>query len=189
MSSKHRFKKKRRVILEKCEEAIRLTSGIDFASFAHDVVENDKVLDYCNLKSTRQYEIKSTLKESVDKIFKQYKVENKSDCVDCLRYVERALLQSQPQQQSIIYNDTVIQDQLTKLSLPSRNQLVRLLSHSEETLNEDVLNIFPSLRAKSEHLLNTGRRKTRCDKMDVTFISDFMHAYCRYLQSVLCIEL
>lgn len=172
-------KKLKRKKCEKVTSTQDLThSGIDFASFVYDVVENDTVIDYSEMKPSRQYVIKGILKDSVDKIFRKYKIDNKSDCVDCLRYVEKSLLQSEPLAQPI-NSDEIIQDQLSKLSLPSRNQLVRLLTHSEESLNEDVLNLFPSLRAKSEHLLISGIRKERVDKIDLKFISDFMHAYCR----------
>ena len=91
----------------------------------------------------------------------------------------------QQQAQEDIFNE-----QLKSLSLVERNQLYRLLTHEKPqgdddggywSLNEDMLGLFPFLRKRSSVLLNNMRdgRKTREDKIDLQFISDFMHNYCR----------
>ena len=121
--------------------------------------------------------IKKELSRLVDLFFREYKIQDESDCVDCLRYVEKSLLESQPDK--VISHDDVIDEQMATLPLRERKQLVRLLTHSCGELNNDALAIFPSIRIQSEHLLGASERKTRSNKIDLQFISDFMHGYCR----------
>lgn len=74
------------------------------------------------------------------------------------------------------------------LSLQDRYMLYRLLTHKPPkneddvaVINEDMIKFFPFLRKKSEHVLflDDNGRKERSDKIDMQFISDYMHDYCR----------
>lgn len=155
----------------------KTNSGIDFDSFSHVITEGKGRAEYSSLNKSRKYFVKNDIKNNIDMLFWKHKVDNVQDCLDCLRFVEKSLLQSKPVQD--LDSDTLIQSVMTKLKLSERNLLVKLLTHTNEDLNEDILKLFPSLRAKSEHLLGAGKRKTRSDKIDLSFISDFMHGYCR----------
>jgi hypothetical protein len=75
----------------------------------------------------------------------------------------------------------VVQDQFNSLSQPQKRSLLSNLTHKDGELNVDVLECLPFLRNRSEKLLANPYRKEREDKIDVSFISDFMHEYCRYV--------
>jgi hypothetical protein len=141
------------------------------------VLQNEVTLDYSMLKKSRKYEIKNDFKDALDMLFRQYKMENEADCVDCLRYVEKYLLNSQPGE--VPSQDEVMEKQMSALTLPQRNELIRLLTHQRDQVNTEMIALFPSLRKRSERLLKSVDRKPRSDKIDLKFISDFMHGHCR----------
>ena len=157
--------------------AKKLKSGIDFDSIAHQVFVDKSRVPYSSLKSSRQYALKKEMASSIELLFRKYKVDESEDGIDCLRYVEKMLYQSCPNE--IVSHDSVIAEQMKTLTLPKRKELVRHLTHDGERLNEEVLALFPSLRTQSEHLLGANSRKERADKIDLSFKSDFMHNYCR----------
>ena len=45
--------------------------------------------------------------------------------------------------------------------------------------NDDVLAELPTLRKRSEELFQQSERKEREDKIDLQFVSDYMHNHCR----------
>lgn len=156
----------------------RSSSGLDFQEMSSEIIADDRK-EYSQLKRARQYVIKSDVKCAIDKLFRQFKVYDTSDCVDCLRYAEKTLLDSQPDAPPPAADD-FIQDHLTTLTLPQRNTLIRLLTHSADGQQVDnALRLFPSIRERSTQLAQTIGRKTRSDKTDLQFISDFMHDICR----------
>lgn len=164
-------------------------SGIDFDSCLHTIT-SDSRMEYCNLKMTRQYIIKTAIKDVVKMLFHKYKIEDDSDCKDVLRYLENQLCGPRAQEVLTANNDALISRVLDPLTLPQRNELIRLLTHSGDELNAEVLAVYPTLRARSETLLATNRkRKTRSDKIDLQFISDFMHEHCRYDPMLICMLL
>lgn len=157
-------------------------SRLDFDSIAHIITSSDSSgKSFSEMGQTRQYAIKNEIKNEVDKLFLKYKVNSDSACLQCLKFIERNH-HTQAVGEPKVQNDAVIARLLSKMKLSDRNQLIRLLTHDDEELNEEILEIFPSLRARSETLLETGQRKERRDKIDLQFISDFMHAQCRYVQ-------
>lgn len=158
------------------------SSGIDFDSIAQEVLVNKTRVPYSKLKPSRQYEVKKEIAYSIELIFRKYKVDESKDGIDCLRYVEKSLYESHPGQ--VVSHDTVVAKQMSILTLPKRKELIRHLTHHGDALNEEALAIFPSLRPQSEHLLAATARKKRADKIDLQFISDFMHNYCRYVINV-----
>ena len=45
--------------------------------------------------------------------------------------------------------------------------------------NDNVLAELPTLRKRSEELFQQSERKEREDKIDLQFVSDYMHDHCR----------
>lgn len=173
------------------EKAQRSHSGIDFESCAQTILTSDgrKKLEYSQLKATSKYAIKNAFMDDVDTLLHKYTIGEDSDRIEVLRYVEKHLVKTSGTQTTTAQqnNDALITSVLNKLKLPERNQLIRLLTHSDNELNTDVLAVYPALRARSEILLRAGKRKARSDKIDLQFISDFMHRHCRY-ESVLYVD-
>lgn len=154
---------------------------VDFDSCANMVITADDVVgkSFSDCGQTKQYAIKNEINNEVHKLFQKFNVDSNAAISECLKFIAKN------HQQAITArttknSDDVITRVLSGLSLADRNQLIRLLTHSSNHLNAEVLEIYPSLRARSETLLAAGRRKERCDKVDLQFISDFMHDYCRY---------
>jgi hypothetical protein len=73
-----------------------------------------------------------------------------------------------------------IQICLSEKSLKERNDLTVLLTHSNGELNVPMLDIFPTLRSRSMLLLASSGRKEREDKIDLSFVNEFMHGHCRF---------
>ena len=56
------------------------------------------------------------------------------------------------------------------------DRILHLTKNGE--LNNEILLAYPDIRPRSQLLLG-AERKMRKDKIDLQFISDFMHDYCR----------
>ena len=158
----------------------RSDSRLDFDSCAHVITAADNSgKSFSEMGQTTQYAIKKKIKREVDMLFVKYMIDRDADCLDCLKFIANHH-QSHSTRDRNVKNDTVINKVLSKLKLSDRDKLVRLLTHNGEEINNEVLEIHPSLRHRSEILLKAGARKTRRDKIDLQFISDFMHSACRY---------
>lgn len=72
-----------------------------------------------------------------------------------------------------------IEDQYKSLTQAQKRTLIPLLTHRDGAVNEGVLQCLPFLADRSRNLLQNPDRKVRDDKIDLTFISDFMHDHCR----------
>ena len=72
-----------------------------------------------------------------------------------------------------------IKNQYDKLAQSEKRTLISLLTHRDGMLNQSVLDALPFLRQRSEELLQNPVRKVRSDKIDLDFISEFMHEHCR----------
>lgn len=138
---------------------------------------------YSETSRSTQFATKERFRHDVLDLFQKYKVDTAQDQLDFVKSMENDLnfLRKRKRQTQ---QDSIIEDQLQILSLPQRNDLVTLLTHKpadgdDKCLNEDILELFPSLRQKSEHLLRQGARKTREDKIDLGFVDEFMHDHCR----------
>lgn len=169
---------------------------------------SSKVL-FCQLEKrfkdkskARRYELITEIKDELfTKMFQTLRMDE-NDAQHCLDYVTRSLGIVGKERRDQQSQESIFNKQLESLSLLERNQLYRLLTHEkslrhddnnndgdeegaedeeEWTLNEDMLGIFPFLRKRSLVILNNFRdgRKVRDDKIDLQFISDFMHNYCR----------
>ncbi len=124
-------------------------------------------------RSTK-YAIFRTIKKTIYELFEANGMRHLSDCHDFLNYFEKNLADSSGRGNL----DTAISNQIESLTLPETNQFISLLSHQNGELNEDILLAYPVIRTRSTLLLG-AERKMRKDKIDLQFISDFMHDYCR----------
>ena len=74
-----------------------------------------------------------------------------------------------------------IERQYNTLQQSEKRQLIKLLTHKEGDLNNDVIACLPFLKKRSIKLLAKPERQERTDKIDLAFISQFMHDHCRYV--------
>ena len=173
------------------------TTDTDFASF-RNVLYSKLEPKFRNRSKAGRYQLFGEIKEELfSKIFLTLRMDD-CDAKDFLNYAMRDLdntdVGNERKQQQV--QEDIFNSQLKSLSLVERNQLYRLLTHEKPqqegadgeeaidwTLNEDMLGLFPFLRKRSSMLLNYFRdgRKSREDKIDLQFISDFMHNYCRFV--------
>ena len=167
-------------------------SKVTFSSFAKEVLvseDSSKKLQFGELSKTRQYALKQEMKKMLNSMFDKNRMDDEWR-LEFLQYMEKDVLCGRVA--SSQENCLVMKKQLDHMSLQDRNTLIRLLTHKEQAvdenyceennvtvINEDMLDIFPSLRNRSRLLAKTVQRKTRDDKIDLEFISDFMHKYCR----------
>ena len=142
-------------------------------SFEHK--EDKTIKPFNDLKRSRQYKIKKRLKDQLLEAFEKYSMDD-DKCIEFLEYTKKHFTKTRNAK-----SNSVIEDQLSALDVPNRQVLVRLLTHREDAINEDILDIFPALRAKSLLYMEIKERKSREDMIDLQFVSDFMHDYCRYL--------
>lgn len=124
---------------------------------------------------SRQNKVKAGMKNQLFDLFSQHQF-NASDAVNFLHDVEKDL-DYEPEE--LCDFRKVVEEQWCQLSQPDKRSLISTLTHKGGELNNDMLKCLPSLRSRSEKLLANPDRKERNDKIDVTFISDFMHDYCR----------
>jgi hypothetical protein len=121
-----------------------------------------------------KYLIFRTIKKTIYQLFEANGMRHLEDCLDFLNYLEKDLKVSSGRATL----DTAISNQMVSLTLPETNQFISLLSHQNGELNEEILLAYPVIRTRSSLLLG-AERKMRKDKIDLQFISDFMHDYCR----------
>ena len=110
------------------------------------------------------------------------------DQLEFLQYMEYSVTGKKNKKRHVDITpfDSTVEFQLKSLPLTERNELIRLLTHKpgeeddDDVINEEMLTLLPSLQNRSMILLEKNARKQRADKIDLKFISDFMHDYCRY---------
>ena len=142
---------------------------------------------YAETHTGHQYKIKADLKRKLFEMFTGQGM-NRKHSLDFLRYVEHDLRTEEPQ--DVVNCRRAVEEQYNTLSQPQKRTLTTLLTHKmtegvddeiNTVLNEEVLSVLPFLRRRSVRLrANSGMRKIRQDKIDLEFISDFMHNHCRY---------
>lgn len=151
-------------------------------SISNKVVVHQSSATYAKAGRSTQFSMKEKFRHAVYDLLERYGVDTEKDRLDFIQSVENDILFQH--KRKLEDQQSTIKDQLDVLSLPQRNDLIKLLTHTPDgettCLNENMLAIFPTLRKKSIHLLNQGGRKTREDKIDLEFVSDFMHDHCRY---------
>ena len=137
------------------------------------------------LGKTQKYQLMKELKNDLHDLFSQKGFQDVPDCVEFLNYMKNSLPQQRKSPSESATAEGVVGAQLKSLPLADRNSLITLLTHQttsedeEPQLSESVLECYPSLRKRSGELLEQKARKIRSDKIDLQFISDFMHNYCR----------
>ena len=124
-----------------------------------------------------QNKVKAEMKQQVFDMFSRNQFDAE-DAVDFLHGVEKEL-DHVPNE--IADFREVVQDQYQSLSQTKKRSLVSNLTHKDGELNVEMLECLPFLRNRSVKLLANPDRKEREDKIDLSFISDFMHEYCRYV--------
>jgi hypothetical protein len=76
----------------------------------------------------------------------------------------------------------VVEAQYKSLDQPKKRALISHLTHSSEgALNYSILQYLPFLKERSEIMIEYPMRKEKSDKIDLSFITEFMHDYCRYV--------
>ena len=143
-------------------------------------------------KSTR-YAMFQSIRDDLRITFSDNRMSDE-DQLDFFKYMENSIKGDRHMTSFVDVStfDFMVNAQLQALPLVDRNELIRLLTHrpaiTEEKdvkSNDDILTLLPSLQKRSTALLKNNVRKQRADKVDLTFISDFMHDYCRYCRFVL----
>ena len=69
-----------------------------------------------------------------------------------------------------------------------KRSFIKLLTHKDGEINEDIVSALPFLAIRSKSLLEQPVRKVRSDKIDLDFISEFVHNYCRYVDTSTIID-
>ena len=139
------------------------------------VAEANPAKPFADKGTKRKYQVLNDMRSEFLALCRKHYMTDVQDVLHFLKYVEAYITDDKNRMVA-----STIEDQLKTLRLPDRNHLIRLLTHVDDRLNHDMLCLFPSLQARSTLLLGITERKVREDKIDVEFISEFMHNYCRY---------
>lgn len=153
---------------------------------------------YHKYSKKHQQKLKNDICDELGNVFTAHGVHHKKDILNIIKSFETNHVGANndigdPRALHPAELEKAFEKQLTTLSLKERYALIRRLTHITNNntddddaddatmLNEDMLMIFPFLRTRSEHILNVDRvgRKIRNDKLNLEFISDFMHDHCR----------
>ena len=130
---------------------------------------------------SRQYSIKNELREHLMEVCGRDEKMTDNEILDFLNYAKRQVTGQARQVLVKQQQQLAIEAALKDRSLQQRKELIRLMTHTASGhLNNNMLEIFPTLRERSVELLTAADRKERVDKIDTTFIVDYMHANCRY---------
>jgi hypothetical protein len=148
----------------------------DWGAHADEVIANNVKVPFASKDPEYQKKIQRQMRQQLFDTFSDNSMHNTVDCLAFLKSCEAQLGVPAAGQD----REEVMSTQLKTLSLPNRNRMISLLTHNSGKINTDMLEIFPGLEARSRELLQQSDRKERCDKIDLMFVSDFMHDYCRY---------
>ena len=134
--------------------------------------------------------IRAAISNDLSDVFTKYGVLFRDDMQEILSYFTKQEGIDVPEVPPQL--EEAIRKQLKTLPLPKRYEFHRLLTHCtlttgdedgavQKVVNEDILKLLPTLRERSEHILEVDRngRKERNDKLDLDFINEYMHDYCR----------
>lgn len=155
-------------------------AGLESASSAPVSLRKRKFSD---LSDRYKRVVMAKVKQDIMNLFDSSRIYLASDMSRILKSSLRSIVGSSNDNKSITSArlEEVIGGQLKSLDLESRNKLIQLLTHTADQLsvNHDVLELLPCLIKRSTELLQRDNRKVREDKIDVKFVSDFMHSICR----------
>ena len=129
--------------------------------------------------TSNQYKALSAMMRKLFDMFDEYCLE-RDDALAFLQVAQQEL-GHEPEEATNFRN--VVQEQYSSLTQKEKRTLIPLLTHTNNgaTVNESVLQCLPFLEDRSRYLLANPERKVRDDKIDLKFISDFMHDHCRYI--------
>jgi hypothetical protein len=127
-----------------------------------------------------RYKKAASLKQAVFDLF----CENDMTSADALSFVHSLEKELGYTPKGTIDLAAAIEQQYNAMNQSEKRSLIKLLSHDNGggggRLNDEVLECLPFMRKRSDKYLQQPERKERSDKIDLSFISDFMHDYCRY---------
>lgn len=148
-------------------------------------VNKRQKVDFSSKSKDYQRKIRATIGREVMDIFMKHNVSVVDDMMEIWNVVAKDFIGYDVESSSF---EDAFAAQEKEYSLQERYTLYRLLTHSppkaadeSASLNEDILKYLPFLRRKSQHILEVDAkgRQERCDKIDLEFIDDYMHDYCR----------
>ena len=122
-----------------------------------------------------QNKLKLRMKSELNALFKTNNLKP-ADIVTFLRDYEKDICFEERESRTC---REAIHDQFNQLSQGQKRVLIPLLTHRDGRVNADVTAALPFLSRRSEELLENPVRKERADKINLDFISEFMHEHCR----------
>ena len=138
------------------------------------------ITPFRELSDTYKLQLKRKITNSVFELFDKHIITHPDDMRDIMKLVEQDVGVENTTSLAI---EEAVEKQRKHLTLHQRNDLCRLLTHNADGKPDiDILGVFPMLKERSHQLAATdaaGGRKERCDKIDLQFIEDYMHDYCR----------
>lgn len=132
---------------------------------------------YVEKSSRQKYRIKAEMKASIFKLLNKHEV-NSSASLEFLHELISELSKNKREEELDLCNE--IKTQYESLNQPGKRTMIKSLTHINGEINEAIVRHLPFLKARSLKLHNQPARKTRSDKINLSFISDFMHDHCRY---------
>lgn len=150
---------------------------MNFDEVMNLVVRDRTQLPFSEKGESAQRKIRSKIRTVVSDAFTQYAMHDKQDIQCMLDYIKK----DYGELDDVVNIQKAVLTQLKGLPLADKNNLIRLLTHNENGLNNDILTLLPDLRKRSNMLLEKTTRATRADQIPLQFINEFMHDYCRYV--------
>ena len=143
--------------------------------------------DFRNLSDKYKQQVRSKICMEVFDIFIKYNMHHVDDMREVLTMFSKNYIGEKRNDQEVDF-ENALKLQISSLSLPMRNALCRVLTHTTNNqgvveVNERLLKVIPFLSNRSRRVLEMDKqgRKERNDKINLQFIVDFMHDFCRYV--------
>jgi hypothetical protein len=128
-----------------------------------------------------QQNLRHKVLQQLQHILSDIQMDHREDIQELLDYLSKSLI---GESKETVDCQTALQSQIHNLiNLGDRNDVIRLLTHTNDgSFNTDVLALLPDFAKRSATLLEQigKKRKRRSDYIDLQFVSDYMHDYCRY---------
>lgn len=158
------------------------SSSASVAAFLNcDVYEKQGVAKLFSEQTTKyQQRLRFEAMRVLEDHLKDIKMTNIADIAELLKYISKKLVGESDE--TVDFKEAFKLQVQSLLTLTERNDLLALLTHKDGGLNHGVLAYLPDFVKRSTSLLEnkSKKRKRRSDAIDLQFISDYMHDYCRY---------
>ena len=154
----------------------------DLASLVRSVVEtNDFSTDqtYRDKSARSKRRIRASFKESVYSCMSKHKITSETT-VEFLKDLIADISGRKRHRDEDVAFVQAAEAQYSSLSQPDKRVFTKLLTLTDGIVNKDMVNHLPFLKKRCIKLHKQPERKDRSDKIDLSFISDFMHEHCRY---------